>query len=31
MSRLTQNKDLQALSAYLFYGAEHTDTYMQSS
>lgn len=23
MSRLTQNKDLQALSAYFFYGAPH--------
>lgn len=29
MSRLTQNKDLQALSAYLFYGAGHTETHTQ--
>lgn len=27
MSRLTQNKDLQALSAYLFYGDGHTYSY----
>ncbi|KAF3699593.1 putative all-trans-retinol 13,14-reductase [Channa argus] len=29
MSRLTQNKDLQALSAYHFYGAGNTDTYTE--
>lgn len=28
MSRLTQNKDLQALSAYLFYGAGHTQIHI---
>lgn len=30
MSRLTQNKDLQALSAYLFYGAVHKHLYIHS-
>ncbi|KAG7505122.1 all-trans-retinol 13,14-reductase-like [Solea senegalensis] len=31
MSRLTQNKDLQALSAYLFYGAGRTHTHTHTS